>query len=564
MRKIKNRFGSTKRYLLKILGISFVISSAFLLLATASLACTISGYVKLNSSTSPGLAGVTMGGLPGNPVTNSSGYYSATVSIGQTYTVTPQKTGYNFNPASRTYTKIYTSQSNQNYTATLKTFTLTYTAGTNGTISGTSPQTVNYGGNGTAVTAVPNTGYHFVNWSDGSTANPRTDTNVTTNISVTANFTINTYTISVNKMGSGIGTVASLDGGINCGYKCSEFYNHGTEVTLIAQPDACSDFTGWSGNCSGIGDCVITMDDAKTVSANFTLKSFTITATAGNGGNIDPSGDVIVNCGSDKTFTITPKNIGYKILDVLVDGSSVGAVPSYTFYNVIKDYTINATFIPIAVTTMRQETVEDINICTANPDPVSGCPQLVYSCLDETDVWVQKPFSEIAAQVGSIEWIGTGPDPLCPPVDIVVRGSTCVTRCYPSGYCYVGPRGCTEPGGSSASQTASLMTTMVEQTPWVATTTLRQETIAGIEICSDTPDESGCPTRVYLCSDPNQTLKIAQFSQITVSQGHLEWVGIGSDPVCPTVDIVTGSTTKCVKKCYPSGYCYVVPTDCTP
>ena len=45
--------------------------------------------------------------------------------------------------------------------------TLTYSAGTGGTISGTTPQSVAYGGSGTQVTAVPNTGYSFVNWSDG-------------------------------------------------------------------------------------------------------------------------------------------------------------------------------------------------------------------------------------------------------------------------------------------------------------------------------------------------------------------------------------------------------------
>jgi regulation of enolase protein 1 (concanavalin A-like superfamily) len=65
---------------------------------------------------------------------------------------------------------------------------LTYSAGPNGSISGVATQTVNYGSSGTAVTAMPNTGYHFVNWSDGSLANPRTDSNVTNNITVTANF----------------------------------------------------------------------------------------------------------------------------------------------------------------------------------------------------------------------------------------------------------------------------------------------------------------------------------------------------------------------------------------
>ena len=60
--------------------------------------------------------------------------------------------------------------------------TLTYTAGANGTITGISPQTVNYGADGTTVTAVPNTGYHFVDWSDGVLTPARTDTNVTANI----------------------------------------------------------------------------------------------------------------------------------------------------------------------------------------------------------------------------------------------------------------------------------------------------------------------------------------------------------------------------------------------
>ena len=44
----------------------------------------------------------------------------------------------------------------------INTYTLTYTAGAGGTISGTTPQTVNYGADGTIVTAVPDPGYHFV------------------------------------------------------------------------------------------------------------------------------------------------------------------------------------------------------------------------------------------------------------------------------------------------------------------------------------------------------------------------------------------------------------------
>ena len=77
------------------------------------------------------------------------------------------------------------------------TYTVTYTAGANGTISGTSPQTVNQGASSTAVTATPDTGYHFVSWSDGSLTAARTDTNVTANINATASFAVDTFAITV-------------------------------------------------------------------------------------------------------------------------------------------------------------------------------------------------------------------------------------------------------------------------------------------------------------------------------------------------------------------------------
>ena len=68
------------------------------------------------------------------------------------------------------------------------TYTFTYSAGSHGTLTGFSSQTVSAGASGTAVTPVANSGYHFVNWSDSSTANPRTDINASGNMSVSANF----------------------------------------------------------------------------------------------------------------------------------------------------------------------------------------------------------------------------------------------------------------------------------------------------------------------------------------------------------------------------------------
>ena len=72
------------------------------------------------------------------------------------------------------------------------TYTLTYVAGSNGTILGTSPQTVNYNSSGTAVTAVPNAGYHFVRWSDDRLDAVRQDMNVTASLTISATFAADT------------------------------------------------------------------------------------------------------------------------------------------------------------------------------------------------------------------------------------------------------------------------------------------------------------------------------------------------------------------------------------
>ena len=70
---------------------------------------------------------------------------------------------------------------------------------------------------------------------------------------------------------------------------------------------------------------------------------YTITAGAGTGGGINPTGDVLVNQGEDQTFTITA-NTGYSISDVLVDGILQGAISSYAFNTVTSDHTIMAAF----------------------------------------------------------------------------------------------------------------------------------------------------------------------------------------------------------------------------
>ena len=82
----------------------------------------------------------------------------------------------------------------------IDTYTLTYVAAANGSISGTTPQTVSHGGSGTAVTAVPDAGYHFVSWSDGVLTATRTDTNVMADLTVTASFEANPPVAAVSNL----------------------------------------------------------------------------------------------------------------------------------------------------------------------------------------------------------------------------------------------------------------------------------------------------------------------------------------------------------------------------
>lgn len=70
---------------------------------------------------------------------------------------------------------------------------------------------------------------------------------------------------------------------------------------------------------------------------------FTITASAGSGGMISPTGSITSFYGDTRTFTITP-DTGYHVADVLVNGTSVGAVTSYVFSGVTTPQTISATF----------------------------------------------------------------------------------------------------------------------------------------------------------------------------------------------------------------------------
>ena len=77
------------------------------------------------------------------------------------------------------------------------------------------------------------------------------------------------FTLDVTVSGSGTGSVSSTPVGIDCPGTCSADFDDGTVVEITATPEVGHSFAGWSGACSGFGTCIVTMNQARSVTAAF-------------------------------------------------------------------------------------------------------------------------------------------------------------------------------------------------------------------------------------------------------------------------------------------------------
>ncbi|NOY23471.1 MAG: hypothetical protein GXO70_08175 [Acidobacteria bacterium] len=153
----------------------------------------------------------------------------------------------------------------------------------------------------------------------------------------------------VDCSGSGTTYVITASAGANGGISPhgSITVNSGANQTFTMTPDSGYAIDtvyidgGETGNSSTYTFTGVSADH--TINVTFKSAQFTITASAGTGGSISPSGSVGVGSGDDLSFAIAADS-GYVIDDVLVDGASVGAVHGYTFSNVEADHTIEASF----------------------------------------------------------------------------------------------------------------------------------------------------------------------------------------------------------------------------
>jgi uncharacterized repeat protein (TIGR02543 family) len=153
-----------------------------------------------------------------------------------------------------------------------------------------------------SLTATAATGSTFTGWSGACSGNAACTLVMDDAKSVTASFTLNTYLLTISKIGTGGGSVTSAPAGIDCGATCSASFNYNTSVTLTATAATGSTFTGWSGGvCSGIlSTCQVSMTVARSVTASFVLSQYSLTTSVvGNGSitrdNVGPYyfGDVI-------------------------------------------------------------------------------------------------------------------------------------------------------------------------------------------------------------------------------------------------------------------------------
>jgi hypothetical protein len=179
------------------------------------------------------------------------------------------------------------------------------------------------------LTAAPDPGSTFLNWTNGcGTTNPCLQT-ITTAKTVTANFAISQYQLTVTKNsqgGNGGGTVVANVGALNCGGDCNDMYNYNTVVTLTATPNANASFTGWTGGlCTGTGDCVVTMSQARSVNAEFQLgaSAFTVSKPGTGSGTVTSSNPAnYIDCGLDCSENPVPDGTQVTLVAVASTGST--------------------------------------------------------------------------------------------------------------------------------------------------------------------------------------------------------------------------------------------------
>ncbi|MBR1628179.1 MAG: InlB B-repeat-containing protein, partial [Lachnospiraceae bacterium] len=272
---------------------------------------------------------------------------------------------------------------------------------------------------GTVVTlkAPTKTGYTFKGWTGSNGTTP--EINVTISVSTTGDksYTANWEEDSQEAQTYNITYI--LNGGINASDNPTE-YTTGTAVTLKAPTKTGYTFKGWSGSNGSVPEKNVTISASETGDKNYSAnweadgsvveEPFIITASAGTGGSISPSGSLSVEKGKWKMFRIKADS-GYSISEVLVDGKSVGAVGYYTFSNIDANHSIKATF---AAEKPKTVEVQKITPSKSQVSLVVGKTETVYASVTPSNAtnkqlaWSTGKSSVATVSNGIIRGVGAG------------------------------------------------------------------------------------------------------------------------------------------------------------
>ncbi len=171
------------------------------------------------------------------------------------------------------------------------------------------------------LTATPAIGSSFTRWEGSCSGDGLCGGHLLLPKTVTAIFTLNTYTATVTKEGDGAGSVVSSPPGIVCGDDCSESYDYGTLLELTPTAEAGSVFGGWSGACSGLGACAVTITETTQVTATFLNNRFALNvALTGDGAGSVASTPAGIACGADCS-ALYDKNTQVLLTPTSADGS---------------------------------------------------------------------------------------------------------------------------------------------------------------------------------------------------------------------------------------------------
>ena len=186
-------------------------------------------------------------------------------------------------------------------------FSVTAEAEANGSISSGADQTVVSGNNSASIMATPDEHYHFVEWNDSNTDNPRIFVNVTEDKTITATFAVDTYTIAAS---------AADHGRISSGG--SQEINYGADSEeILAEADEFYHFVRWDdGNLSNPRVYQNVSAD-QTIKALFAIDTYEVTAYGGDHGCIESGGNQIVahDSASDPILAVADDGYCFKSWD---------------------------------------------------------------------------------------------------------------------------------------------------------------------------------------------------------------------------------------------------------